>query len=65
MPEPITPEMLLYGRELISLNVIPGLQADSQDYPLANEGSPSAIRKQLDSLRAANEGWWTSILESS
>ena len=31
MPEPITPEMLLYSRELISLNVIPGLQADSQD----------------------------------
>ena len=48
MPEPITPEQLLFGRELVSLNVIPSLQPDYDEVY-----SPSELKDEYAKLRNA------------
>ena len=49
-PEPITPEMLLFGRELTSVNIIPDLQDNNFDNYSESEGIPEMIRQQYRDL---------------
>lgn len=46
LPTPITPEMLLYGRELVSLNIIPQPQFDDFHY----EENPNFMRQSLEKI---------------
>jgi hypothetical protein len=53
LPPPITPELLVKGRDLNVLNVIPALHPDAEKYPNWNPAvDPSeAPKKQLTKLR--------------
>ena len=54
MLEPITPEHLLYGRELLSVNIVPGLQEQNCSEPYDSVDhirvEASKLRKALDKL---------------
>jgi len=52
LPEPITPEHLLYGREIPSVNIIPALQADYGD---EYDESPEVVRREYEKLRSVME----------
>lgn len=52
VPDPITPEQLMYGRDLISLNVIPHIQPDFEDDDLLNpQQLPQIVRDESFKLR--------------
>lgn len=56
IPQPISPEMLVYGRELITPNVIPSLEADSSEnwIPSASgeQGNFSTAMSRIRNVRA-------------
>ena len=54
VPEPITPEMLVHGRELLSLNIIPQLQTGYTTDPNF-EPNPKQFKLHYDKLQRANE----------
>ena len=49
VPDPITPEMLIHGRELVSLNLIPDL------HPVSDEWKPETIKDSFLKLRKVRE----------
>ena len=53
IPDAISPEMLMKGYELVSLNLVPGLQPTDEDPDFSPLSSPSHISKTYDKLRAA------------
>ena len=50
LPEPITPEILLHGRELISTNLVPSLQSVEEADPDYESGD-----QQIQSIRLAHD----------
>ena len=54
VPDPITPEMLIYGRSLVSLNVIPQLHTHLED-PDFTPGDTNVIRNNFGKLVHINE----------
>ena len=51
VPEVITPEMLLYGREIISLNIIPDLHPDMEADPEWRAGGKSEFYEKLCKIK--------------
>lgn len=53
IPSPITPELLLHGRELVSLNIVPELQnvtADDTDWSSIDGNVTSHVKSTFDKL---------------
>jgi len=57
IPSPITPELLLKGRETIVMNVIPAVHPDPDDDPDWNEqiGRTDPLRQEFAKLRVVNK----------
>jgi hypothetical protein len=51
LPDPITPELLLKGHELVSINIIPGLQSDPEPDPTWNLHPIDKAKSSYDSLK--------------
>ncbi len=55
LPEPITPELLLKGHNLVSLNIIPGLQPDPDPDPSWKLSPVDKARSSFKNLRKVRE----------
>ena len=52
MPSPITPEILIRGRELMASNVIPAMQSDPDDVEWKSKlGTSGGLRDEFEKAR--------------
>jgi len=51
IPAPITPELLLYGRELVVCNTIPQTHGESDDEWVPDFHSKESLRKEFEKMR--------------